>query len=202
MTAAGPILVFDSGVGGLSVLKAIRAELPNAPDAYFDQIGSVHLERYSHGRVVLLGDAAYGGTLGGQGTSLAVVGAHVLANELRVSNGDPATAFARYEALLRRYCPEYANVAATYPGDALGDTSMADWFGDGFERRTVFPNAQILDLDGLRGRLMSSSYAPKPGDPRHEPMLAALQALFDETQQDGRVNFAYETRVYAGRPQR
>jgi glutamate racemase len=34
MTAAGPILVFDSGVGGLSVLKAIRAELPGAPIVY------------------------------------------------------------------------------------------------------------------------------------------------------------------------
>ncbi|GAA4812517.1 glutamate racemase [Sphingosinicella ginsenosidimutans] len=34
MTAAGPILVFDSGVGGLSVLKAIRAELPHAPILY------------------------------------------------------------------------------------------------------------------------------------------------------------------------
>ena len=34
MTAAGPILVFDSGVGGLSVLTAIRAELPNAPIVY------------------------------------------------------------------------------------------------------------------------------------------------------------------------
>lgn len=118
----------------------------------------------------------------------------------RLLDGSPF--LAGYEALLRRYCPEYASVAATYPGDAPGDTSMADWFGDGFERRTVFPNAQMLDFDGLRGRLMSSSYAPKPGDPHHEPMLAALRALFDETQQDGRVNFAYETRVYAGRPQR
>lgn len=87
-------------------VSRILAELPNAPDAYFDQIGSVHLDRYSHGRVVLLGDAAYGGTLGGQGTSLAVVGAHVLANELKVSNGDPATAFARFEALLRPYATE------------------------------------------------------------------------------------------------
>jgi hypothetical protein len=66
----------------------------------------------------------------------------------------------------------------------------------------VFPNAQLLDFDGLRGRLMSSSYAPKSGDERHEPMLAALRELFETTQKDGRVNFAYETRVYAGRPLR
>ncbi|WP_233863246.1 class I SAM-dependent methyltransferase [Paraburkholderia adhaesiva] len=118
----------------------------------------------------------------------------------RLVDGSPF--LAGYEALLRRFSSDYASVAATYPGDAPGDTSMADWFGDGFERKTVFPNAQMLDFDGLQGRLMSSSYAPKPGDPRHEPMLDALRTLFDETQKDGLVNFAYETRVYAGRPQR
>ena len=103
-----------------------------------------------------------------------------------------------YEALLREFSPDYANVAETYPDD----DAMADWFGDGFEQKTVFPNAQLLDYDGLRGRLASSSYAPKPGDARHEPMLAALRQLFDATQRDGHVNFAYETRVYAGKPER
>ncbi|CAB3800466.1 2-methoxy-6-polyprenyl-1,4-benzoquinol methylase, mitochondrial [Paraburkholderia caffeinitolerans] len=101
-----------------------------------------------------------------------------------------------YEALLREFSTDYASVAETYPDD----DAMADWFGDGFEQKTVFPNAQLLDYDGLRGRLASSSYAPKPGDARHEPMLAALRTLFDATQRDGRVNFAYETRVYAGKP--
>ncbi|WP_322069369.1 class I SAM-dependent methyltransferase [Paraburkholderia bannensis] len=103
-----------------------------------------------------------------------------------------------YEALLKRFSDDYASVAESYPSD----DAMADWFGDGFEQKTVFPNAQLLDFDGLRGRLASSSYAPKPGDPRHEPMLAALRELFDATQQDGRVNFAYETRVFAGKPLR
>ncbi|CAG9197728.1 Methyltransferase [Paraburkholderia tropica] len=103
-----------------------------------------------------------------------------------------------YEALLREFSADYANVAESYPSD----DAMADWFGDGFEQKTVFPNAQRLDFDGLQGRLMSSSYAPKADDARHGPMLAALRTLFDATQQDGSVNFAYETRVYAGKPVR
>jgi len=111
---------------------------------------------------------------------------------------DRSAFLAGYEDLLHRYCPEYGQVSERYPDDA----AMADWFGEGFERKTVFPNPQLLDFDGLKGRLMSSSYAPKPGDPRHEPMLAALRELFDATRQDGRVNFGYETRVYAGRPAR
>jgi hypothetical protein len=47
---------------------------------------------------------------------------------------------------------------------------------------------------------MSSSYAPKPGHPNHEPMLAALRDLFDATQQGGTVAFDYDTRIFAGTP--
>ncbi|WP_321904600.1 class I SAM-dependent methyltransferase [Paraburkholderia tropica] len=103
-----------------------------------------------------------------------------------------------YEALLHAFCADYTEVAETYPSD----DAMADWFGEGFEQKTVFPNAQQLDFDALKGRLMSSSYAPKADDARHAPMLAALRTLFDATQQGGTVDFAYETRVYAGKPVR
>jgi SAM-dependent methyltransferase len=122
-------------------------------------------------------------------------GAIVLLWNSRLPEG--SAFLAGYEALLQRYSTDYRWVKETYPDDAL-----ADWFGDGYERKTVFPNAQLLDFDGLKGRLMSSSYAPKAGDPRHEPMLAALRELFDANAKEGRVNFAYETRVYAGRPPR
>jgi SAM-dependent methyltransferase len=99
-----------------------------------------------------------------------------------------------YEALLQRYSTDYQAVAERY-GD---DESMAAWFGDAFAHKAYFPNAQWLDFDGLTGRLMSSSYAPKAGHPNHEPMLAALRELFDRTARDGKVEFAYQTRVYVG----
>jgi 2-polyprenyl-6-methoxyphenol hydroxylase-like FAD-dependent oxidoreductase len=76
--------------------------LDRTPDLYLDAIATVHVDRYVEGRVVLLGDAAYGGTLGGQGTSLAIVGAYVLAGELAATT-DPAAAFARYEQRIRPY---------------------------------------------------------------------------------------------------
>jgi len=89
-----------AGVGWLAprILDALDA----ARDLYVDAIATVHVDRFSRGRVVLLGDAAYGGTVGGQGTSLAIVGAYVLAGELARSN-DHAEAFARYEAKMRPY---------------------------------------------------------------------------------------------------
>ncbi len=99
-----------------------------------------------------------------------------------------------YEALLQRFSDDYQSVAERYPDD----DSMAAWFGDGRVRTARFPNVQRLDFEGLRGRLMSSSYAPKAGHPNHEPMLAALRELFDRTAHDGTVEFLYETCVYAG----
>lgn len=99
-----------------------------------------------------------------------------------------------YEALLQQYSTDYQAVAERY-GD---DESMTAWFGSAFAHKGRFANAQSLDFDGLKGRLMSSSYAPKQGHPNHEPMLAALRDLFDRTQHDGSVEIAYETRVYVG----
>jgi 2-polyprenyl-6-methoxyphenol hydroxylase-like FAD-dependent oxidoreductase len=81
----------------------VLAELPHATDLYVDQIATIAIDRYAKGRVVLLGDAAYGGTLGGQGTSLAIVGAHVLAGELAAAPGDHVAAFRQYEARMRPY---------------------------------------------------------------------------------------------------
>lgn len=88
------------GMGWLA--RDVLLALDDATDLYLDSIATVHVQSYAHGRVVLLGDAAYGGTLGGQGTSLAVVGAYVLANELARAD-TVEQAFARYEQQLRPY---------------------------------------------------------------------------------------------------
>ncbi|MCU0492087.1 MAG: class I SAM-dependent methyltransferase [Chloroflexaceae bacterium] len=61
-----------------------------------------------------------------------------------------------------------------------------------------FPNQQMLDLDGLRGRLLSVSYAPEAGHPNHEPMLAELEQMFHTHQQGGFVTFEYTTTLYVG----
>ena len=77
-------------------------QLDEAADLYVDAVATVHVPRYAQGRIALLGDAAQGGTLGGQGTALSMVGAYVLAHELARGDGHEA-AFARYEARMRPY---------------------------------------------------------------------------------------------------
>ena len=73
--------------------------METAPDFYFDSVSQVKMNRWSAGRSVLLGDAAYcASPLSGMGTGMAVVGAYVLAGELAEAEGDYALAFERYEA--------------------------------------------------------------------------------------------------------
>jgi 2-polyprenyl-6-methoxyphenol hydroxylase-like FAD-dependent oxidoreductase len=73
-------------------------ELNRAPTFYFDSISQLQLDTWSRGRVTLVGDAGYcpGPAVGGS-TSLAVIGAYVLAGELAQAGGDYARAFAAYE---------------------------------------------------------------------------------------------------------
>jgi|SRR5579863_3850540 len=96
-----------------------------------------------------------------------------------------------YEALLRRYAPEYERIAATRANEA----SMREFFGGTLELAS-FPNQQRFDLEGLRGRLMSSSYAPQAGQPGHEPLLRELRLLFERYQRGGRITFPYQTLLY------
>lgn len=81
----------------------LLATLADQTDFYMDSISRVHVDRYTKGRFALVGDAAYGNTLGGFGTGLALVGAHVLAGELAVAKGDHRVAFERYTTIMHRY---------------------------------------------------------------------------------------------------
>jgi len=116
----------------------------------------------------------------------------VVWNERRVET----SAFLRaYEQLLRTYSTDYAEVSAHYPEDQR----MADFFAPGELRHCTFPNEQLFDFDGLRGRLLSSSYSPPKDHPNHQPMLAELRRIFDAHHERGRVRIEYTTHLYYGR---
>ena len=82
--------------------------------------------------------------------------------------------------------------------NANGDPILGKFFGNDTWRKHVFDNHQVLDLSGLKGRLLSSSYAPKKGQPNHEAMFAALKDLFDRCQQNGTVRMDYHTELFLG----
>ncbi|MEV4256214.1 FAD-dependent monooxygenase [Spirillospora sp. NPDC049652] len=103
----------------------------DAPDFHFDALAQVHLDRWSKGRVVLLGDAGYcGSPASGQGTSLAMVGAYVLAGELKAAGGDHEKAFAVYEDELRDWVrANQAFALRDVPPEDAAD--IADWIAEG-----------------------------------------------------------------------
>ena len=76
--------------------------------------------------------------------------------------------------------------------------SIGQFFADGYEMR-VFDHERPQEYDSLLGGLLSGSYSPLPGDPRYEPMVARLRAIFAAHQRDGRVVTPYRTQVYFGR---
>ena len=78
--------------------------MPTASDWYFDKAAQINMPRWSQGRVALVGDAAYcASPMSGQGTSLALIGAYVLAGELAATSGDCLRAFAEYENAMRPF---------------------------------------------------------------------------------------------------
>ncbi|WP_371501934.1 FAD-dependent monooxygenase [Kitasatospora sp. NBC_00374] len=106
-----------AGVAGWQVPRLL-AQMRTSSDFFFDSMGQVRLDRWSRGRAVLLGDAGYCPTpLTGLGTSLALVGAYVLAGELAAADGDHRTALRRYDEAMRPYVGQAQQLP---PGGAAG----------------------------------------------------------------------------------
>lgn len=100
-----------------------------------------------------------------------------------------------YDQLLKRYAPEYAREKHKH----VYDTTLADLFGARDFTTRTFSYLQELDFEGVRGRMLSSSYTPEPGHPNHETMIAELSRIYQAYEINGQVMFRYVTRMYYGR---
>ncbi len=91
-----------AGMGWLT--PRILAHLDDTPDFYLDQVAQVVMDRWSNGRVGMLGDAAFSSSpMSGGGTGLALVGAYLLAGELAAADWDPETGFRGHEERMRSF---------------------------------------------------------------------------------------------------
>ncbi|GII62989.1 FAD-dependent oxidoreductase [Sphaerisporangium krabiense] len=113
--------------------------MAGADDFYFDTVSQVRMDRWSAGRVVLLGDAAYSpSSLTGLGTSLALVGAYVLAGELAAAGGDHRAGFAAYESVMRGYVAKaQARADDGKASSGLMPTSAAQVWGRNLMIRSI-----------------------------------------------------------------
>jgi 2-polyprenyl-6-methoxyphenol hydroxylase-like FAD-dependent oxidoreductase len=90
------------GVDGWIVPRMVEA-MRKAEDLFFDSVSQIYMPAWSKGRVVLAGDAAHATSfMSGQGSSMALVGAYVLAGEI-ATKADYTSAFAAYEKLVRPF---------------------------------------------------------------------------------------------------
>lgn len=93
-------------------MPRILTEMEKSPDFYFDSMAQIHMPSWSKGRIVLVGDAAYSATpMSGQGTSIAIVGAYILAGELAEAQGNHNQAFSIYEKLMRPFIDKNQELA-------------------------------------------------------------------------------------------
>ena len=128
----------------------VLAALDSAPDFYFEEVGQVKMPHWTRGRVALVGDAAYcASPISGMGTSLALVGAYVLAGEL-ARNADHGAAFAAYEKIMRPYVAQAQKIFPLAPRLAAPKTRAGIAFG-----RTVLRFATAPVMRRIMGRLLS-----------------------------------------------
>ena len=94
-----------------------------------------------------------------------------------------------YEDLLREFAPEYEKVDHRN----VDCEALADLFAPARYSTRRCENVQTFDLEGLKGRLLSSSYAPETNN---EAMLSELARIFERHQSDGQILFHYDARIY------
>jgi 2-polyprenyl-6-methoxyphenol hydroxylase-like FAD-dependent oxidoreductase len=141
---------------------ALLSAADEADDFYFDAFAQVHMPSISQGRVALAGDAGYcASPLSGMGTSLALVGAYVLAGELGPAESLGAerikTALQHYEAVMRPYidrCQDLPNGIDGYLPKSASDIAitahvmswMQRWPFRAYAHKKWFTTADAIEL--------------------------------------------------------
>jgi 2-polyprenyl-6-methoxyphenol hydroxylase-like FAD-dependent oxidoreductase len=152
-------LIADALAGMRWHVPDLLAGLREAPEIYFDSICRVAVPRWSAGRVVLLGDAAWGVTLGGMGVGTGLVGAYVLAGELAAAAGDHTSALAAYEARMRGYASAWQRNAS--PGQFLAPpTATRLWARNTLLRRRLVQRLLLASTKSMATDLGLPDYEP------------------------------------------
>ena len=103
-----------------------------------------------------------------------------------------ATAFLReYEQFLIRFAKDYTQVRH----ENVDETALDSFFRKKY-RKAVFSNSQVLDLNGLLGRVLSSSYMPTEADEGFAEMKNDLKTLVAKHAENGNIELSYSTTVY------
>ncbi|WP_238847533.1 FAD-dependent monooxygenase [Nocardia arthritidis] len=155
-----------AGMGWMT--PRILAHLDDTPDFYLDQVAQVAMDRWSSGRVALLGDAAFSSSpMSGGGTGLALVGAYLLAGELAAAEWDPEIGFARYETRMRPFVEANQEIGRLHVRSLISPEPSADfdaeWFAELIER--AINGVELPDYAGV----------PDSGTPAGAPITSSAK---------------------------
>jgi len=98
-----------------------------------------------------------------------------------------------YENILEKHIPDYKQL----DHKTMTDEIIRSFFNSDV-KKFMLPNFQLFDLESLLGRVLSSSYVPKPPDPIAEKVLSQVEELFNTCKHNSRIQFIYKTVVYLG----
>ena len=117
----------------------LLAKIDSSFDFYFDTVSQIQMNNWSKGRVTLVGDACdCPSLLSGQGSTLAMVGAYILAGELKEANGDYKLAFQRYQTIFKPFIDKKQKIAQTFSKSLVPKSSFGIWM------RNTFMNLMFL----------------------------------------------------------
>ncbi len=143
---------------------AILAALDRSTELYFDRVSQIRMDRWSQGRVALVGDAAFcPSLLAGQGSALAMIGAYVLAGELARAGGRHEAAYRSYEALLRAFIDGKQRAAARFAASFAPQTRLGLLLRNQVSKAFRLPLiAHLLMGRSLLDRISLPDYPPTP----------------------------------------
>ena len=99
-----------------------------------------------------------------------------------------------YEDFIKMFATDYGEVNHKN----IDEQVFIDFFDGGYKMQT-FDNYQHFDLEGLKGRILSSSYMPAEDHKDFPFMMSVLRKIFNRFQENGKVTIEYDTRIYYGK---
>ena len=106
----------------------LLSKIDSTKDFYFDSVSQIKMDNWSEGRVTLVGDACdCPSLLSGKGSTLAMVGAYILAGELKQANGDYKTAFKQYQNIFKPFIDKKQKMAQAFAKSFIPKSNFGIW---------------------------------------------------------------------------
>jgi len=110
-------------------------------------------------------------------------------------NAEISQFFREYKTLLTDFGTDYHEVTKA----KISKEDFSDFFGSDNYERFLRPNKQWMDYEGLRLRLLSTSYIPPEESDSYPAMIQRLKELFKKHQINKSVSLDYETEILIGK---